>query len=519
MQQNVTTLFSLKNSHFSSTIDKMKRPLLFVGFSMLISLLFLTAFDSQVLSVWTLILSLIVFLFSVINKKSRQALFLPIISISVCSACLLLLFSFNSYRTATEFAGKQCTIRATLKQSPYFSPENQRYYAVAKVDTIDGKKVRTDIKLSLSEKEDIKADNEILFNAYIYKTGSGIKDITNYYKSNKLNLGCYNVSNLKITRSGLKGYYYLKEKISENITNIFLDRFSNDTAGFLISLLTGEKKFLSEKIYLDFQRTGVSHLMAVSGLHLSVWVFFISMLIDKRRKSTVLSGLFMSAVVLFIMVIASFSGSVKRAGFMCLLHLSGQILSKKSDSLNSLGFSVALILIINPYSVFDIGFMLSFLSTLSILLLALPASEKLMKQQFFLLLPVHMKRLLKPIVTSLTISCSTALFTFPVIAVKFGYISIVSPLTNILFLPVTFMLILCNGLYALLSFSPLLSTLPALICNLLTKYSLTITSFLSKFSHATVPVEKANLYIWFLAVVCIAIVFYHPFHFSFFFQP
>ena len=418
---------------------------------MLISLFFLTVTDSQVLSVTTLLFSAAVFLFSVINKKSRQVLFLPVISISVCLACLLLLFSLGSYKSATGFVGKQCTIRATLKQTPAFSKENKRYYAIAKIKTIDGQKVRTDIKLSLSEKTEITADNEILFDALIYKTGSDIKDITNYYKSERLYIGCYNISNLKITRNDFKGYYSFKEKLTEYITDIFLKHFDRDTAGFLISLLTGNKTFLSDEIYRNFQRTGLSHLMAVSGLHLSVWVIFMGMLVDKKRKSSVLLNLTMASVVLFIMVIASFSGSVKRAGFMCLLHLMGQMLSKRSDSLNSLGFSVALILLINPYSVFDIGFILSFLSTLSILVLALPLSEKFIKQKYFVSLPQFVKQLLIPVITSLTISLSVSLFTFPVIALKFGYISLISPLTNILFLPVTFILILCNGLFALFS--------------------------------------------------------------------
>ena len=472
---------------------------------MLISMIILTAVDSQVFLLCAVVLSSVGFIFSMSHKDIRQELFFPVISFSVLLSCVLFIFPYTSYKKAVSYTDEICTVRAVVKQTPYFSAENQRYYTTAKIKSVNGTKISSDIKLSFAEKPEIDTGNEILFDGYIYKTGASVKSIENNYKGQKLYIGSYNIQNIKITDKNINSYYYYTEKVSDYINKAFTKRFKSEVSDILIAIVTGDKTNLDDDIYNSFKHSGVAHLMAVSGLHLSVWVMFLQMILDKKSKHRILSNLFIIAVVIFIMSVASFSGSVKRAGLMCLLHLFGRMLNEKSDSLNSLGFAVTIILVINPYSVYDIGFMLSFLSTLSIITMAIPLGDKLNSRLLKTTLPDKLKPLIRLITTSLMISFSTALFTFPVIAVKFGYLSIVAPLTNILFLPVTFILILCAGMFLLFSFSIPLSTPFSLICTALSDYAIFITSRLSSFKFSSIPVGKNSVIVWIAVLLCIAV--------------
>ena len=487
----------------------MKRPLCFIGFTMLITISVLTAANSQALLLCAIIFGVATFLASMHNGKIRKSLYLPFISFAIVLASVLLFFSVNSYNNTITFADKTCTVRALIKETPQFSKENNRYYCQARIITIEGNKSASNIKLSFKENPELRADNEILFNGYIYKTGSSIKSIENNYKSDRLYVGCYNIENLKITNDKYKGYYYYAEKLKNYITDIFLQKLDNKTAGLMISFLTGDKIYLDKEIYENFSRSGVSHLMAVSGLHLSVWIILLYALFDKIKKKSIAPYFIMIFTVVIIMIISSFSGSVKRAGFMCLLHLLGKILSQKSDSLNNLGFSAAVILILNPYSVFDIGFILSLLSTLAIIVFAIPVSEKIIKRISAYPINRHIKRLLSPIIKSVMISGFIFIITLPVVALSFGYISTMSVITNLLFLPFTFVLILTAGMLVTVSPIGILSAPVSFLASILSRYAIAVTGLIADFRYSTIPISGNIVIPWIIISGMIAFLIYY----------
>lgn len=470
---------------------------------MIITISALTAIGSRALLLCTVVLSLSIFIFSLFNERLKKSLYLPFISFAVIISCVLLLLSINSYNKAVSYADKTCTVRAILKETPQFSKENNRYYCKAKIITINGNKSASDIKLSFKEKPNIYADNEILFDGYIYKTGSSIKSIENNYKSDRLYIGCYNIKNIKVTNDRFKGYYHFTERLKNYIESSLHQSTDSKTAGLMISFLTGDKAHLDKEIYENFSRSGVSHLMAVSGLHLSVWILALGFLLEKiNKKNKVFPYITMITAVVLIMIIASFSGSVKRAGFMCILHLAGKILSQKSDSLNNLGFSVAFILILNPYSVFDTGFLLSFLSTASIIVFAIPTSERIIKRASRLPIYIYTKKLSNPVIKSIMISSFIFVCTLPVVALKFGYISTMSVVTNLLFLPFSFIMILVAGLLVITNPIGIISKPLAFIASLLSRYAFTVTDYIADFRYAVIPANRSIVIPW-LLIICL----------------
>lgn len=493
----------------------MKRPLSFFGFTLFAVLLCLNLFKGTVFSVSLLILSVGLFLFSIINKKSRQSLILPVISLAAVTGCLLLLCFESGYNNTVYFAGENITVEGKVTESPCFSRENQRYYCVIKVKSLDCEKVSTKMRLSFSEStddidhSDLEIGDKVSFTATVYPMGSYNSTYKSYYKSQKTYLGAYSIEKLTITESKYKPVSYYIDALRDSVTENFLHDFDSDVATLLIALLTGDKSLMEEGIYEDFKLSGVVHIMAVSGMHLSIWVTFLGFFIDFRGGKGKIMSVLMILFTVFMMNFAFFTGSVKRAAMMTILTFIGKILGKKADSLNSLGFAAICVLVVNPFAVADISFVLSFVSTLGIIVLGIPLCEKLIRS--FIKRGETVRKNIYPFVMSLSISVSVSVFTLPVSVYYFGGISLAAPITNLLFLFTVSPLIVLTGLYTFLRFVPFVSSLVAVAIKYISLYMLGMAEKVSALPFAYLYVDsdilKISLYAVFLFLV-LAMIFH-----------
>ena len=206
-------------------------------------------------------------------------------------------------------------------------------------------------------------------------------------------------------------------------------RFPPDTAGFAAALLLGDSSGLSEDRILDLQRSGIRHLVAVSGLHVAILFGFVRVLTFKKTWLTAIIG---TAVLLLFAAVAGFTPSVTRAALMLILMMLAQALGREYDPLTALGFSCLLMELHNPLVITSISFQLSAASVLGILLFGQPIYLWL-ENRF----PVdrkhrRRKKLLTGIWAGLSVSLSAMILVTPLCARYFGAVSLVSVLTNFL---------------------------------------------------------------------------------------
>ncbi len=196
------------------------------------------------------------------------------------------------------------------------------------------------------------------------------------------------------------------------------------------ALLIGYKKELDSESKKAFSRSGLSHIMAVSGLHVGFvvapfWVF-IPYFWTKKFGSTI--GLFVLLGILFAYAgLTGFSPSVMRASVMAVFLSYGKLFHKINDSLNLTAAAAIVLLIINPAQLFDIGFQLSF-SAVIIILLILPVIQKMLP--YWLRIRWYGKPLMV-IIVSIVVQFGL----YPLQVFYFGEISLVSPISNALFVP------------------------------------------------------------------------------------
>lgn len=288
-------------------------------------------------------------------------------------------------------------------------------------------------------------------------------------------------------------------KVRKYIEKTFFKEFGYNQASTLCAVIFGENAYFSDDFYSKLKSTGVSHVMVVSGMHLSILLalttFFFKKLFFNRYALAIITVI----SVLSLTALCGFTMSILRAGVTYLLVALGFVIKRDGVPENTLGAAVSLILIVSPFSFMSIAFRLSVLSTLGIVAVAIKINESVRE-----LMPLKSAF---AIFSAITVTNCAFLFTLPVTVSEFGYISLISVFSNLLIgIAVTFMIWFAFlGLIVNL-FSQSLSQIFFFPCGILTKYVNSSINNLGELDFAVMELPKG---VAFLATVFILFVFWY----------
>ncbi|MBB6461451.1 ComEC/Rec2 family competence protein [Flammeovirga kamogawensis] len=234
-----------------------------------------------------------------------------------------------------------------------------------------------------------------------------------------------------IYKAYLKNYKVIhiaqKEKISTfryRIDSLINQHFTVTTKGIAYSLLLGDKSEMTPELDNIFKKSGNMHMLALSGMHIGIIIFLLNILMSWKRFLGKKSHRFLLILQILIIWIYAFivgnSPSILRAASMFTLLTISYLLRKKSNPLNTIGFTCFCLLIYNPLFVFSIGFQLSFFAVISITLF--PYWEDILQLSVF---P-------RVFISLITISVLAQLGTLPVVAYHFHFIPIYSLFSGLL---------------------------------------------------------------------------------------
>ena len=218
----------------------------------------------------------------------------------------------------------------------------------------------------------------------------------------------------------------LAERLNRMLCEKVDEIFPEDTAHFMKSMLLGDRTDLyqDEALYAALQDSGVSHIVAVSGLHVAFLVGLIQLFLGVSPRSSLLC---LVLVWCFVLVTGAPPSAI-RAGIMQSFLLLAPLLKRENDGITSLSAALALILLLNPYAAADVGLQLSFAAMAGILLLGGPIRKMLFPGK----LKGRFVRVLLYPVNILASSAAVMVFTVPLMALHFGRVSLLAPLTNAL---------------------------------------------------------------------------------------
>ena len=287
-----------------------------------------------------------------------------------------------------------------------------------------------------------------------------------------------------------------------------------DDRGGLASLITVGRGSLSEEAQDAFGLSGVSHLIAVSGLHMAILSQAVLSLLKKLRIPRCPAALLTMAGVCGYMALVGFRASVVRAGVLCLVVLLGSCVRRRSDSLNSIGLALILLLAADPYAAYDIGLQLSFAACLGILWLYPFLRERMGRLVTWAAeagppeageapaIPLWRRisgRLLGKGLDALSVTLSAMLPTLPLTAFWFGSLSLIAPPANLLTVFPASLLLMTSCLGVVFHALPLLSFLAEplfLAAGLLADYLLRATRLFASLPFAAVTVRDGYLLLW-----------------------
>ena len=488
----------------------MKRPLAVVGITMLVTVSALCLADSPWLCVAVSAAAFVLLVIHLIKGRSPKSAFIETVLISVTVSCFLTLAATALVETPA-MANISEKRMVQLEITDYPTENNGRYYFKAKILNSDGL-IKPNVRLSLS-KSDAFADSlepgdKIEYTGKVYKISEMDKPLHLSYKSKKILLGTYPFGKITLTQKGEHGLSYLIKNERRRIKNIVLKSFDSDTAGVVIAVLLGDKSFISDEVYSLFRSSGVAHIMAVSGLHLSIWVLFVMRAVGFAGLDERKAAVFLLVFTAIVMAFADFSGSVMRAGFMMLLYLVGQAVGKQTDPLESLGFAAVVILLINPYASFNLSFLLSFSATFAIIIFALPLSQLICSKLRPRLKGRIIKSAAEAVVDCAVLSFCVCLFTLPIAAISFGSVSVVSVVTNLMLLPVTTLFVLLSGLFVIFYAVPVLGGALGAAVSTGAKYFFFTVRLLGSSERSIYRFRSDTVWLWLMITVVLFLLLY-----------
>ena len=213
--------------------------------------------------------------------------------------------------------------------------------------------------------------------------------------------------------------------IREGICSALVDSLGAEAGALCGGFLMGDTDLLPTETVRDFRRSGTSHLMAISGMHVAVLMGSADWLLRRLLLAKRLRCLAVSLLGFGFLFITGFASSACRSVLMLLAVYLSYLFHEENDSLTALFASVTAILLIFPYGLTDLGLWMSFLATLG-LLTVYPLLERRIPRP-----KGRMLRALRWLLLVLTMTLVANLFLLPVMWAVFGELSWVAPLANL----------------------------------------------------------------------------------------
>lgn len=452
-----------------------------------------------------LILLLAVFLaLSFVKIHTRLRAFRRTVILCVLSA-LLALFCCYRVEYKNNIVAKYENSEQIVTITAYAVEEgNAQLFGKSTVRVTKINDKECDITLSLyrtnvpSPKPYVLFEGSVVFN---------LPDDKEYVAADKNIAACAELVSIDKTLQDIRTPTAYLWRVGNSISKKLYTHLDTDAAALADALLLGNRKSLPDRLTRDFKTLGVTHLLAISGLHLSVLTAGILFIFRKLRTPLVLRNVITALLILLYMGLCGFTPSILRAGLMALCLLFYHTFGETQNGLRALLYSNATILLLQPYLCQSISLQLSVFATLGILLIFPYLFPKEKKKSS----PIRI--LGRFVLAQFYIFLAATLLTLPVTFYWFGSFSLLAPIGNLVLVPIITLLMYLLPLFLLTLLCAPLATLLASGIGLLSKLVYTLASLAryGKDLYCSIP---AILPVLLLIVIPILLILYR-YHFKY----
>lgn len=484
----------------------------------MLGLLFTATVGTSLAFYFVPVLCLFAVISFIFNKSKNKA--------ELCAGFMCIALGVLSYSVAyrlqvepaKQLVNHTAKLTATITAEPYC--RNSRHYYTVKTkeitvtdDTI--KNIPKSIKLRLSASESLECEiyDDIELQVKFKET--------NKSRFNHHNIACGFYIDADLEENSVKRldsetipWYSFVYTIRENVYHKLLSVLDKDSSALLMALLLGDKSAMDKSVQESFREAGLSHIIVVSGLHLSIISGFIFKAFSCFIKDKKIPAGITMAMILIYVVITGFTYSVIRSAVMNIIYLGSYFVHRKSSSINSLGLAGLLITGVNPLSITNLSFILSFLATLGII-----ALEERIRKRLFAFLPHQAsdKRLWyinKPaeyIIGCVSVSTSATLFTLPIAVFVFESFNTYFLLSNLAVIALAPAIIVLGIFIVAMLYIPFMLPVAELLANLegdLCGFLIHTSDFVSQLPMAVISAGSFTIKLGMVAIIAIVAIFF-----------
>ncbi len=308
-----------------------------------------------------------------------------------------------------------------------------------------------------------------VFNGFDYKK----------YLYNKHIFYLMNANNISIMKKNSGLLFYFKNLVMDRINSI------SKSKGYIMTFILGDKSFIDNEVKESYQDNGISHLFAVSGMHISLFAGIMLFFLKRVSYNNYFNYGMVCLFLLFYLFLAGFPASLLRASVMFILFSINKVFNLKISNLNILFMVIITILFIDPFYLFDIGFQFSYLisGTLIMMRWKIGVIKSKLKRSFY-------------------VSVVCFLVSFPICIYNFYGTNFMSVLFNLFYIP--FVSIIVFPLSLITFVFPFLDSVLYYSIFVMERISLFISSI--NFGYIIFP--KVNFGVYFIYYIVIFLSFW-----------
>lgn len=452
----------------------MKRKMIYAGISWTAGMFLASVFPANLQIPAVLLIMLVSAFF--FRKAGRKFAYCALSLVFLLAG--MTFYTLNSafgYEKIRNYAGQEIVFEGKVTEISDCGNDKTRYRLRGRINA----ETKADI-ICFCSKMDCDYSDTVGFrctpsefeNTFLFKT----KD---YYEADGCFIQTDSISDIKIKEnksfSFLKMIYSYREYTEGRLREIL----PGEEGALITAMLLGDRGRLSDSTEKVLYRCGTGHMMAVSGMHLVLVINIFSSLLEKTKLSGVKKFFVTESVILLFVMFSGMSVSVIRAALMMTLICSAGLFGRKTDPLNSLCIAVFLMLLYAPYLIKNSSFLMSVAGTYGASVLSPFLTSETDES-------VLSGRVRKRITGIFSISVCV----FPFTVMFFDEVSLLSPVSDILLIPLCTFSLICGLVSALAGMTDVIAWPFLMAGGLSSKLVLKISSFMAGLSVSSVSVRK-----------------------------
>ncbi|MBT6691251.1 hypothetical protein HOB10_02890 [Candidatus Parcubacteria bacterium] len=277
-------------------------------------------------------------------------------------------------------------------------------------------------------------------------------------------------------------FFYLSQSKAYFLNNLN-NHLVEPASSLSKAIILASRREIPDDLRQSFARVGLSHVVAISGLHIAIIVWILQAVLGGFGLSRKKAFWLLLMVLILYLYLLGFPSSAVRASMMVVMVLLGPFLGRSTTSIYSLLLAADIFVIFNPYLlIYDIGFQLSFLAVLGLLFYI----------KFFNRVLIFIPKKFK-IREVMSVTLAAQVFTWPLIIYHFGIFSLIAPLANFIVLPLLPFILVFSLLLAIVGFWQWLASIVAWPLFILLKIIVLVAEHMSKIPWAYVMIEDFPL--------------------------